>query len=92
MAGLFGLGRRRSTARGSKRARQWDGVEGDGTPVQLVPAWGRWEDILHREEARGVNCELPWLQMCNSARILSFWRLMHRATLSSALAKKGPLA
>ena len=62
MAGLFGLGRRRSTARGSKRAHQWDGVEGDGTPVQLVPAWGRWGDVSHQEEARGVNCELPWLQ------------------------------
>ena len=92
MARLFALCCRRSTARGSKCARQWDGVEGDGTPVQLVPAWGRWEDVLHREEARGVNCELPWLQMCNSARIWSLWRLMHRATLSAALEKKGPLA
>ena len=29
--------------------------------------------------------------MCDSARILSLWRLMHRATLSSALAKKSRL-
>ena len=46
MARLFALCCRRSTALGSKGARQWDGVEEiDGPAVQLVQVCGEGEEF-----------------------------------------------